>query len=92
MVANQIEQWTETRYPSFIQVGMPVPESSEDWAPGRDARIKQLPGPPQEVLERRARAEQLRQHQMGKADVSFPLPSSPLLFSLSLHRRFPSSD
>lgn len=56
---------------------MPVPETSEDWAFGRDARIKQLPGPPQEVLERRARAEQLRQHQMGKADVRSSLPSFP---------------
>lgn len=60
---------------------MPVPESSEDWALGRDARIKQLPGPPQEVLERRARAEQLRQHQMGKADVSCSFPFPLRLFS-----------
>ncbi|KAG0664769.1 terpene cyclase [Rhodotorula mucilaginosa] len=71
VLTGRIEQWTETRYPSFIQVGMPVPETCEDWALGRDARIKQLPGPPQEVLERRARAEQLRQHQMGKADYTF---------------------
>ncbi|POY71977.1 hypothetical protein BMF94_4986 [Rhodotorula taiwanensis] len=71
ILAGRIEQWTETRYPSFIQVGMPVPSTSDDWAPGRDARIKQLPGPAPEELARRARAEQLRQHQMGKSDYTF---------------------
>lgn len=69
----QIEQWTETRYPSFIQIGQPVPTSSDEWAPGRDARIRQLPGPSAEVLEKRARAERLKRQEgksLGKEDVS----------------------
>merc|ERR1719487_140955 len=71
VLAGRIEQWFETRYPSFIQVGMPIPETSEDWAPGRDTRIKQLPGPPQDVVERRARAAELERHNAGKADWAF---------------------
>lgn len=76
VLAGRIEQWFETRYPSFIQVGMPIPETSEDWAPGRDTRIKQLPGPPQDVVERRARAAELERHNAGKADVSRPSAES----------------
>jgi hypothetical protein len=38
-----VEQWTESRYPSFIIAGAPIPSTSDDWYPGLDARIKQLP-------------------------------------------------
>ncbi|TNY18982.1 isoprenoid synthase domain-containing protein [Rhodotorula diobovata] len=74
VLAGRIEQWTETRYPSFIQIGQPVPTSSDEWTPGRDARIRQLPGPSAEVLEKRARLEQLKRQEgksLGKDDFVF---------------------
>ncbi|GAA5994907.1 bifunctional farnesyl-diphosphate farnesyltransferase/squalene synthase [Rhodotorula paludigena] len=67
VLAGRIEQWTETRYPSFIQMGEKVPESSEDWMPGRDARIKQLPGP----AGRGAEPRQQNTTKMGKEDWAF---------------------
>lgn len=91
----QIEQWTETRYPSFIQIGQPVPTSSDEWTPGRDARIRQLPGPSAEVLEKRARLEQLKRQEgksLGKDDVSLSLTRSlALCLSGSLGARIPAS-
>ncbi|GAA5908162.1 uncharacterized protein JCM6883_004292, partial [Sporobolomyces salmoneus] len=69
-----IEQWTESRYPSFIKVGEPIPLSSDDWAPGRDARIKQLPGPgPEEIAqrERKQAAEAMGQMKMTSEDYKF---------------------
>ncbi|BGP21691.1 farnesyl-diphosphate farnesyltransferase [Rhodotorula toruloides] len=68
VLVGRIEQWTETRYPSFISPGMPVPTSSEDWAPRRDARIKQLPGPPPEVVEKRRLAEQFARGQRASGN------------------------
>ncbi|CEQ38911.1 SPOSA6832_00382, partial [Sporobolomyces salmonicolor] len=70
----QIEQWTESRYPSFIKVGEPVPMSRNDWTPGRDARIKQLPGPDTEEVARRERREAaaaMGQQKMTKEDYKF---------------------
>ncbi|GAA5832245.1 hypothetical protein JCM11251_004292 [Rhodosporidiobolus azoricus] len=72
VLAGRIEQWTESRYPSFIEPGKPVPTSSDDWTPGMDARIKQLPGPSQEVLDKRFKAEQFKNSQkMTKDDYKF---------------------
>lgn len=74
VLSPQIEQWTESRYPSFIQVGEPIPLSSEDWQPGKDARIKQLPGPGPEEVARRDKqeaAEAMGQQKMTGEDVSY---------------------
>ncbi|GAA5913959.1 hypothetical protein JCM6882_002580 [Rhodosporidiobolus microsporus] len=72
VLAGRIEQWTESRYPSFIEPGKPIPTSSDDWQPGLDARIKQLPGPTQEVLDKRFKAQQFQQSQkMTKEDYKF---------------------
>ncbi|BGP12794.1 hypothetical protein JCM10213_008055 [Rhodosporidiobolus nylandii] len=72
VLAGRIEQWTESRYPSFIEPGKPIPKSSDEWAPGMDARIKQLPGPSQEVLDARFKAQQFGQAQkMGPEDYKF---------------------
>ncbi|KAM0793423.1 hypothetical protein ACM66B_000872 [Microbotryomycetes sp. NB124-2] len=72
VLAGRIEQWCESRYPSFIQMGQPVPASSEDWRPGMDVRIKQLPGPSQELIDRRERARLMSEGQrMSKDDVKF---------------------
>ncbi|GAA5842890.1 hypothetical protein JCM5353_002047 [Sporobolomyces roseus] len=57
VLAGRIEQWTESRYPSFIRVGEHIPLSRDDWQPGKDARIKQLPGPNAEEIARRDRKE-----------------------------------
>lgn len=72
----QVEQWTESRYPSFITLGQPLPTSSADWREGLDARIKQLPAPveldPTDALAV-ARAKKLEDDRSGmqKEDVSF---------------------
>ncbi|GAA5995265.1 hypothetical protein JCM5350_008180 [Sporobolomyces pararoseus] len=74
VLTGRIEQWTESRYPSFIQVGEPIPLSCEDWVPGRDARIKQLPGPGPEELalrERKEAAEAMGQQKMTGEDYKF---------------------
>ncbi|GAA5984030.1 hypothetical protein JCM11641_005573 [Rhodosporidiobolus odoratus] len=72
VLAGRIEQWTESRYPSFIKPGQPIPTSSEDWQPGMDARIKQLPGPSQEVLDKRFKAQQMgEQQKMTTQDYKF---------------------
>ncbi|BGP36769.1 bifunctional farnesyl-diphosphate farnesyltransferase/squalene synthase [Rhodotorula kratochvilovae] len=74
VLAGRIEQWTETRYPSFIQIGQPVPTSSDEWAPGRDARIRQLPGPNAEIVAQRERAQRFKEQQgkaLGKDDFKF---------------------
>ncbi|GAA6001796.1 hypothetical protein JCM10207_002324 [Rhodosporidiobolus poonsookiae] len=75
VLAGRIEQWTESRYPSFIQPGQPIPTSSDEWQPGMDARVKQLPGPSQEVLDQRFRAQQFQQanqqQKMGLEDMKF---------------------
>ncbi|GAA5921869.1 hypothetical protein JCM1841_000951 [Sporobolomyces salmonicolor] len=74
VLAGRIEQWTESRYPSFIKVGEPVPMSRNDWTPGRDARIKQLPGPDTEEVARRERREAaaaMGQQKMTKEDYKF---------------------
>lgn len=66
---RQVEQWTESHYPSFINFGLPVPKSSEDWVEGMDVRIKQLPGRTREEI---ALAERRKKEQeaFGSADVS----------------------
>lgn len=72
VLAGRVEQWCESRYPSFIQMGQPVPQSSDDWQPGMDVRIKQLPGPSQEIIERRERARLMNASQkMTGEDVKF---------------------
>ncbi|GAA5857226.1 hypothetical protein JCM8547_009382 [Rhodosporidiobolus lusitaniae] len=72
VLAGRIEQWTESRYPSFITPGQAVPTTSDDWQPGMDARIKQLPGPSQEELDKRFKAQQFNQPQkMTAADYKF---------------------
>lgn len=66
----QVEQWTESRYPSYIQIGQPAPKTSDEWQEGMDARIKQLKGlAPDEIL-RRDRALRTEGHKMSYEDVS----------------------
>ncbi|GAA6032793.1 hypothetical protein JCM8097_000791 [Rhodosporidiobolus ruineniae] len=76
VLAGRIEQWTESRYPSFITVGQPIPKTSDDWAPGMDARIKQLPGPSQDVLDQKFAQQQAAERaalpqKMTKEDYKF---------------------
>ncbi|KAM0749885.1 farnesyl-diphosphate farnesyltransferase [Meredithblackwellia eburnea MCA 4105] len=56
VLAGRVEQWTESRYPSFIVLGQPTPTSSVEWKEGMDARIKQLPG----LTDQQALAEERR--------------------------------
>lgn len=72
---SQVEQWTESRYPSFIVLGQPLPKSNADWYEGLDARIKQLPPPEQEdpeseLAQARAKGLRLESTSMTSDDVS----------------------
>ena len=66
----QVEQWTESRYPSYIQIGQPAPKTSDEWREGMDARIKQLPGLEPEEMARRDRALRTQGQKMSYEDVS----------------------
>ncbi|SCZ90297.1 BZ3500_MvSof-1268-A1-R1_Chr1-3g01900 [Microbotryum saponariae] len=71
VLCGRIEQWTETRYPSFIELGKPVPKSMEDWRPGMDSRVRQL-APTEAILaERRERAAAMEATKMSNDDYKF---------------------
>ncbi|SCV68396.1 BQ2448_517 [Microbotryum intermedium] len=71
VLAGRIEQWAETRYPSFIEVGKPVPKSTEDWRPGMDSRVRQL-APTEAILaERKERAAVMEATKMSNDDYKF---------------------
>ncbi|KAI5478186.1 farnesyl-diphosphate farnesyltransferase [Pseudohyphozyma bogoriensis] len=74
VLAGRVEQWTESRYPSFISIGQPAPQSSDDWVEGMDARIKQLPKAyvDPEAVARKERAKRMMENnKMSYEDYKF---------------------
>ena len=72
VLAGRVEQWCETRYPSFVVMGQPAPQFARDWQEGMDVRIKQLPAPDEATQERIDLQRRMEQPaQMSSEDYKF---------------------